>query len=79
MSITAIFTGLIAIAKAVPRVAELVNKFYDLWIDYQIEQIKIQYISKKEKRISVLKAIKNAKTKNERKALSILLADINKL
>lgn len=79
MSITAIFTGLVAIAKAVPKVADLINKFYDLWIDYQIEQIDIKLISKKEKRISVLKAIKNANSKVERKALSALLTDINKL
>ena len=79
MSFTAIFTGLIAIAKAVPKVAEVINKFYDLWIDYQIEQIDKYRVNKREKRIVVLKAIKNANTNEERKILSNLLTTINKL
>lgn len=79
MSITAIFTGLIAIAKAVPKVADLINKFYDLWIDYQIEKIDHYIINKREKRIVLMKQIRDAKTNDERKALSIILHDIDRL
>ena len=79
MSITAIFTGLITIAKAVPKVADLINQFYDLWIDYQIERIDQYRINKKEKRTVLMKQIRDAKTNEERKALSIILADIDRL
>jgi hypothetical protein len=79
MSITAIFTGLITIAKAVPRVADLINQFYDLWIDYQIQKIDQYRINKREKRTVLMKQIRDAQTNEERKALSIILADINRL
>jgi len=79
MSITAIFTGLIAIAKAVPKVADLINQFYDLWVNYQIEKIDQYRINKREKRFVILKAIRESKTNEERKALSIVLHDIDRL
>lgn len=79
MSITAIFTGLITIAKAVPKVADLINQFYDLWIDYQIQKIDQYRINKREKRTVLMKQIRDAQTNEERKALSIILADINRL
>ena len=76
MSLTAIFTGIIAIANAIPKIALIINKFYDLWIDYNIEKINKRYITKKDKRAVILKAISRAQTDEERKALSILLADV---
>ena len=79
MTLSAIFTGIIAIAKAVPKVAEILNKFYDLWIDYQVEQIENKTVIKREKRAVLMRSIKNAKSDQERKALSSVLADINKL
>ena len=79
MTLSAIFTGIVAVAKAVPKVAEVINKFYDLWIDYQIEQIQGKIIIKREKRAVLMRAIKNAKSNQERKALSSVLSDINKL
>ena len=79
MTLSAIFTGIIAIAKAVPKVAEILNKFYDLWIDYQIEQIENKTVIKTEKRAVLMRSIKNAKSDQKRKALSSVLTDINKL
>lgn len=79
MSITAIFTGLITIAKAVPKVADLINQFYDLWVDYQIEKIDKYRINKRDKRFVILKAIRESKTNEERKALSIVLHDIDRM
>ena len=38
MNLAAIFTGIVTIAKAVPQVAAIINKFYDVWLDYQIEK-----------------------------------------
>lgn len=79
MNITAIFTGIVTIAKAVPVVASYIDKFYDMWIDYQIERIDQYRINKKEKRKVLMKQIRDAKTNEERKALSIILADIDRL
>ena len=79
MSITAIFTGLITIAEAVPKVADIINQFYDLWIDYQIEKIDQYRINKREKRSVLMKQIRDAQTNEERKTLSIILADIDRL
>jgi hypothetical protein len=79
MSVSAIFAGIIAIAKAVPKVAELINQFYDLWVDYQLSKIEAIRVEKKHKIAVVIKSIKYAKNDEERKALSSVLADINKL
>lgn len=76
MSITAIFTGLITIAEAVPKVADLINKFYDLWVDHQIKKIEKNNTNIRTQRMALMKAIKNAKTENEIKALSVILANI---
>jgi hypothetical protein len=79
MNLAAIFTGIVTIAKAVPQVAAIINKFYDVWLDYQIEKIDKYRINKREKRAVILKSIRDAKSNDERKALSIVLADIDRL
>ncbi len=79
MSITAIFTGIVAIAKAVPKVAELINKFYQFYIDKQIADIDKYRIEKRDKRKALMKAITKAETDEERKALSIVLSDVNSM
>jgi hypothetical protein len=77
MNITAIFTGIVAIAKAIPKVAEIINKFYQFYIDKQIENIDKYRIEKRDKRKALMKAITKAETDEERKALSIVLSEIN--
>lgn len=79
MNIVTIFTGIVAIAKAVPVIASYIDKFYDMWIDYQIEKIDQYRIDKKEKRKVLMKQIRDAKTNEERKTLSIILADIDRM
>ena len=78
MTFSAIFTGIIAIAKAVPKIAEIINQFIDLWVDYQLEKIEQEISSKRSKRLALISAIKKAESDNERKALSIILADISR-
>lgn len=76
MSITTIFTGIVTIAAAIPRITDLINKFYDLWVDHQIKKIEKNNTNIRTQRMALMKAIKNAKTENEIKALSVILANI---
>jgi transaldolase len=79
MNITAIFTGIVAIAKAVPVIASYIDRFYEFYIDYQISKIDKYRIEKRDKRKALMKAITKAGSDEERKALSIVLNDINNM
>jgi hypothetical protein len=79
MNITAIFTGIVAIAKAVPVIASYLDKFYEFYIDKQIARIDKYRIEKRDKRKALMKAITKATTDEERKALSIILNDVNNM
>lgn len=76
MSITAIFSGIVTVASAIPQVTNLINKFYGLWIDHQVSKIDTYRINKAEKRTMLMKKISEASTNEERKVLSIILNDI---
>lgn len=79
MNVAAIISGIVAIAKAVPKVAAFLDQLYDKYIDYQIERIDQYRIDKREKRSVLMKQIRDAKTNEERKTLSIILADIDRM
>ncbi len=79
MNIVTIFTGIVAIAKAVPVVANYLDKFYEFYVDYQISKIDKYRIEKRDKRKALMKAITKAETDEERKALSIILNDVNNM
>lgn len=81
MSFSAIVSGIFAIAKAIPMIAEYIDKFYNLWMDKQIEQINDKYKIAYKKRKVILESIKRATTDDERKILSVILNDVvnNKL
>ena len=79
MNITAIFTGIVAIAKAVPVIASYLDKFYELYIDSQISKIDKYRIEKRDKIKALMKAIIKATTDEERKALSIILNNVNNM
>ena len=76
MSITTIFTGIVTIAAAIPKITDLINKFYDFWIDHQINKLEKNNTNIRNQRIALMNAIKNAKTENEIKALSVILANL---
>ena len=76
MGFAAIVSGIFAVAKAVPMIADYIDKFYNLWIDKQLEKIDKYTIDKKEKRAVIMRSITRAKTDAERKTLSIILNDI---
>ena len=76
MSFAAIVSGVFAIAKAVPMIAGYIDKFYALWIDQQIKQVDDKYKLAYKKRRVILDSIKKANSDDDRKILSIMLADI---
>lgn len=79
MNIFTIFSGVVAIAQAIPKIKQIIDMFADYWIDFQIGNIEDEYRSKRVKQDQLLKQIQKASTNEERKILSVILADINKL
>lgn len=77
MNIAAILSGAVAIAKAIPALRDIVNKFYDLWVQSQIDNARDQRTETQHQRNAILEALKNAKTDEERIAISKLLHDFN--
>ncbi len=78
MSITAILSGAVAIAKAIPAIRDIVNQFYNLWVDAQIDNARELRNETQHQRNAILESLKNAKTDEERIALSKLLHDFNR-
>lgn len=66
-----------AIAKTVGKVADLIDSFIDLYTQKQIEDMDLSRQNIKDERRAILQAIKQAKTDNERIALSRVLAKHN--
>lgn len=78
-NLTLIVKGLIALADIIPVARVLFDKLTDLWIDQRIKDIDKVKIGRKEKRTALMNALKEAKTNEERMAISIMLHDLNKL
>lgn len=76
MSFATIVTGLFAVAKAIPLVASYIDMFIEKYIDLQIDKTQKVVYSKQQKRAAIIKAISQAKTDEDRKKLSVVLADI---
>ena len=78
MTFAAIVSGIFAIAKAVPIVADYIERFVDMYVDLQIAKMQRAFTTKKDKRNALMKAIQKATTDEERISLSIILADISR-
>ena len=79
MSITAILSGMITIAAAIPKVKEMVDLFMSMWTDHKINEA-ADYLSYKQlKQKALYKAIKDARDDETRIALSIVLSDIGRM
>jgi hypothetical protein len=76
MSFATIVAGVFAVAKAVPIVANYIDMFIEKYIDIQIDKAQKVIYSKQQKRAAIIKAISQAKTDEDRKKLSVVLADI---
>lgn len=79
MNIISIFTGIVTIAQAIPKIKSLIDMFVDFYIDYEISKIEQNYATKRKKQEVLLNQIKKATDDEERKVLSVILADTNKL
>jgi hypothetical protein len=54
-----ILTAAIAFFKAVPVIVGFINKFYDLWIKYDIEKLEGKLQARAAERRLIIEAIKN--------------------
>jgi hypothetical protein len=76
MSLSALFLGIVAIAKAVPVFKQAIDSFYDFYVTHEINDIKSDEESLKKERKALMRVIADAKTDEDRKALSITLSRI---
>lgn len=77
-SVLKIAQALIALADIIPFVRALFDKLTDLWIDQKIKDIDEIKASNAEKRKVLMDAIKRAENDEQRKQLSIILADYSR-
>jgi hypothetical protein len=76
MNIAAIISMIISVSKAIPIVSRYIDMFIDKYIDLQIDKAQKVIYTKQQKRAAIIKAISQAKTDEDRKKLSVVLADI---
>jgi hypothetical protein len=77
--ITLLVQGLIALADVLPLVSVAIDKLADLWVSRKIKGINNAKIDKQDKRRALMNALKEAKSNEDRMAISIMLHDLNKL
>lgn len=75
MNIFAIASGIVSIAKAIPYLYKMLNIISEKLIEEKISNISTNRLSHREKRNILLNRISKAQTNEERKHLSIILAD----
>lgn len=73
MNVAAIITAVISFMQAVPKVVDLVNKFYKLWVDKELQKQEKDKVDIDEKRAVIIRAISKAETKEDRRVLSLML------
>lgn len=79
MSFTAIVSGLIAFAKAVPIIAGYIDKFTELWVTAKVTKLEREQNRIRYERRALMSAISKATNDDERKALSITLTRLMEL
>lgn len=67
---------IISVSKAIPIVSRYIDMFIEKYIDLQIDKAQKVIYTKQQKRAAIIKAISQAKTDEDRKKLSVVLADI---
>jgi hypothetical protein len=73
---TAIVTAIIAIAKAIPAIASLLNTIMSEWQSYQISQIEDNYQERQARRKFLANQLRLAKNDQERITAFKLLTDL---
>lgn len=79
MSLTAIITTLITLINYLPKVVDLINKFYSMWVDSELRKVENNYEQIERERSAIVKAISKAESNEDRKALSIILSKLNRM
>tara|TARA_R110002096_G_scaffold178455_5_gene355430 strand:+ start:606 stop:845 length:240 start_codon:yes stop_codon:yes gene_type:complete len=79
MNIATIFSGLVTLAAAIPKIKKLIDDLVDMWTDRKIEESRERLNHKQIKQKALYAAIKNAKDDETRIALSIVLHDITRM
>jgi len=79
MSFTAVVGAIVSVAKAVPVIADLIKDANNHLVMLQINQLGGELSQKEQKRKALINALNNAEDDHEIIALSIILADLNKL
>ena len=79
MNLTAIFTGIVAIAKVIPVIANQIDHFTELWITRNIAKLDRDRKSIGYERRVLMSKIQKCESPDERKALSTILSRISKL
>jgi len=77
-TIGSIAAGIVAIAKAIPAFQKIIEQVLDLFTDWKIGQIEDSINNHQSKRKALINSIVRAESNEERKALSIMLADLNR-
>lgn len=76
MSFTVIISTLVTAINYLPKLVDLVDKFYNHWIDYKLKKVEDSYSELEKERSALVKAISKAETNEDRKALSIILSKL---
>lgn len=67
-------TAVMKVITAIPQLLELFEKLVDLYNQYQLDQIEDHYNKEAMRRKALINAISAARSREERKELSILLS-----
>lgn len=71
----ALISAIIGLIGAIPMMIELTNVFIDMWIESRIGKITDKLEAERNKLMYLKKTIREAKSDEERIALSIILSD----
>lgn len=74
---SSIVTAIIALAKAIPAIRDMLEMIITQWIDYRITKIENDVISINEERTIILNQLSKAKTNEERIAFARALKRIS--
>tara|TARA_R110002096_G_scaffold224897_2_gene414177 strand:- start:863 stop:1144 length:282 start_codon:yes stop_codon:yes gene_type:complete len=75
MSVTAIASGIVTVAKAVPYIYKILEMVNEKMIDEKISKLNIQRITNRDKRNVILNQMQKASSNEERQILSVVHAD----
>lgn len=79
MGIVQLASGIFAVAKAVPKVMELIERISNMFVDHQLAELEDQDNTYIHERRAISNALEVVRDRNELKALSRRLAELDRL